>query len=459
MRIAIVEDQADIRYSVTKILKRHGHEVIGFNGSESELAQTIIHAKVQLLILDVQLGVNYNGIDLAKELKEQNSDLPIILMTAYTTAQNMIEASKLGIQDILKKPFDEESLLELVNPYSQSKSKQKDAEEIEDDGEEFVGSFETMKEIYRRIGLAANNDLSVLIHGETGTGKELIAALIHKNSHRAKHPFIAVNCAAIPIELFESQLFGHEKGAFTDAGSQHIGYAEQVGEGTLFLDEIGELEPLAQSKLLRFLETREFRRVGGLKEKPFLGRIVSATNIDLESKIAAKQFREDLYFRLAMLSIEAPSLRERIQDIPILTKHFISQANERLHVEITGADAATLDALAKKRWSGNIRQLRNAIFGACLNRQKGVLRAEDFAIQELSQKKTLSWEDQLEDVLKEAIDSKTNLADIQERLNQIWLKVAWDAQPNVTRLAESLKTSRLTLRKRLKEAKIYKEDS
>ncbi|MBN2964942.1 sigma-54-dependent Fis family transcriptional regulator [Sulfurospirillum sp. T05] len=453
MRIAVIDDQPDIRYSVAKILKRHGHESIAFDGTEAELCETLSSQGIELLIVDVQLGVELSGIDIIRELKK-TSQMPIILMTAYTTAQNMIEASKLGVQNILKKPFDEEALMELVAPYEEH-AKEEASPVHERDGESFIGSYETMKEIYRRIGLAANNDLSVLVHGQTGTGKELIAGLIHQNSSRAKHPFVALNCAAIPLELFESQLFGHEKGSFTSAETQHVGYAEQVGEGTLFLDEIGELEPLAQGKLLRFLETRQFRRMGGKEDKVFSGRIVSATNIDLREKIEAKVFREDLYFRLAMLSIEVPSLKERAQDIPILVSHFIAKANESLHVEIAGISAETLETLQRRVWSGNIRELRNAVFGACLNRQKGMLKVKDFAQKESMVE---DWTQQLEVALRQGLDQGIAYGEIDRALNQIWLKVAYEATPNLSKLAEALGVARLTLRKRLKEAGLYNEE-
>lgn len=452
MRIAVIDDQPDIRYSVTKILKRHGHEPIAFEGTEVELCQTLSTQGIELLVIDVQLGVELSGIDIVRELKK-SVQIPVILMTAYTTAQNMIEASKLGIQNILKKPFDEEMLMEMVEPYAVH-TKEETTQMPTQGGESFVGSYETMKEIYRRIGLAANNDLTVLIHGQTGTGKELIAGLIHQSSSRAKHPFVAVNCAAIPLELFESQLFGHEKGSFTGADTQHVGYAEQVGEGTLFLDEVGELEPLAQGKLLRFLETRQFRRVGGREDKKFSGRIVSATNIDLQEKIEGKLFREDLYFRLAMLSIQAPSLKERAQDIPILVSHFIAKANEALHVEVAGIEKATLHLLSKRPWSGNIRELRNAVYSACLNRQKGILREGDFAV---ARPCAQDWQAQLQALLHTALASGMAPVQIQQTLDAAWLGVMYEAIPNLTKLADTLGIARLTLRKRLKEAGLYHE--
>ena len=232
-----------------------------------------------------------------------------------------------------------------------------------------------MKEIYKKIGIAANNDLAILIYGETGTGKELIANLIHTNSERSAHPFIAVNCASIPKELFESQLFGHEKGSFTSADKQHIGFAEQTGEGTLFLDEIGELDIELQSKLLRFLETKKFRRVGGTKELHFEGRIISATNANLKEQSQQKSFREDLYFRLSMLTITMPTLKERIQDIPILCEHFIAKANRDLKTTISSISEEAIKKLLQHHWRGNIRELRNTIYSACLNASDDMIKA------------------------------------------------------------------------------------
>jgi len=285
MKIAIIDDQQEIRYSVAKILQRHGHTPIQFNGEESAIHVSLQEQGVELLVVDVMLGETLTGIDLIKQFKKEGLELPIILMTAYTTPGNMIEASKIGIKDILQKPFDETQLMALVAKYQRTPLKNKrDKVLMKQSKEEFVGSYETMKEIYRKIGIAANNDLSVLIYGQTGTGKELIANLIHTNSQHAEHPFIAVNCASIPKELFESQLFGHEKGSFTSADKQHIGFAELTGEGTLFLDEIGELDGELQSKLLRFLETKKFRRVGGTRELFFDGRIISATNANLKEQ-------------------------------------------------------------------------------------------------------------------------------------------------------------------------------
>jgi len=309
VKIAIIDDQEEVRYTVSRTLKKAQYETMSFDGFEEDIAKTIIDENIDLLIVDVMLSDDFSGIDLIKSFREKNIKLPVILMTAYTTPTNMIEASKIGIKDILQKPFASEELKNIVKNYSSTKSENIILTKQID--EEFVGSFETMKEIYSKIGIAANNDLPVIIVGDTGTGKELIANLIHKNSINNQASILAVNCASIPKDLFESQLFGYEKGAFTDAKTQHIGFAESVGEGTLFLDEIGELDLSLQSKLLRFLENKTFKRVGGNVDIPFKGRIVSATNINMDKNIKNDNFREDLFYRLSMISIQVPSLSQR----------------------------------------------------------------------------------------------------------------------------------------------------
>ena len=283
MKIAIIDDQSEIRYSVSKILKRVGHDTLLLSGLEFDIIKQIKDNDIDLLVVDVMLSEDFSGIDLVKNLIRQGIKLPVILMTAYTTPTNMIEASKIGIKDILQKPFTPDELKEMIKKYDEKN--ENDIKIIGQINEEFVGSFQTMKDIYNKIGVASTNDLPVMIVGDTGTGKELIANLIHKNSKFAKSDILAVNCATIPSELFESQFFGHEKGSFSGAKEKHIGFAEAVGEGTLFLDEIGEIDISLQSKLLRFLENKTFKRVGGNKDIKFKGRIISATNINILENI------------------------------------------------------------------------------------------------------------------------------------------------------------------------------
>lgn len=458
MKIAIIDDQHEIRYSVSKILQRNNHIAFTYNGEEENFCESILEQGIELLIMDVMLGDHLTGINLVKKLKSQNILLPVILMTAYTTPANMIEASKAGVKEILQKPFDETELITLVNKHINLSKKDKSTKPLLKKGkEEFIGSYETMKEIYKKIGIAANNDLCVLIYGETGTGKELIANLISTNSSTANSAFIAVNCASIPKELFESQLFGHEKGSFTGADKQHIGFAEQAAEGTLFLDEIGELDFELQSKLLRFLENKKYRRVGGLKELTFSGRIISATNVNLKENIKKNMFREDLYFRLSMLSINLPNLLQRHQDIPILCEHFISKANKELKTAITSISEEALKKLQKKVWHGNIRELRNTIYSVCLNAQDAKIVVDD--LNELEIEK-----DSIEEEIKklctlyfqqEGIEKAKNLETI---FKQELLHVAIKICPNISQLSTALDISRNTLKKQLKDFNLYKGD-
>jgi len=455
MKIAIIDDQQEIRYSVSKILQKHEHNTIQFNGLESDIIESLQEHAVKLIIVDVMLSESFTGIDLVKQIKKSGFDIPIILMTAYTTPENMIEASKIGIKDILQKPFDEKNLLELVEKNYQ-KPKNDSSSKIAittTKKSQFVGSFDTMKEIYHKIGIAANNDLAVLIYGETGTGKELIANLIHSNSQREKEPFVALNCASIPKELFESQLFGHEKGSFTGADKQHIGFAEQVGEGSLFLDEIGELDIELQSKLLRFLETKKFRRVGGTKEIGFKGRIISATNVNLKEKSTKGFFREDLYFRLSILSISMPNLSARIKDIPILCEHFIDKANKELKTSIEAISKEAIESLKKEPWKGNIRELRNTIYSACLNARGKSLEIIDFAFSK--KEDTDSLENQLKQLLSTQIHQDSDLKEIETTLQKVFLSTCFEQMPNISQLSQSLNISRNTLKKQLKELGIY----
>jgi len=455
MNIAIIDDQQEIRYSVSKILKNENHTPFQFNGLEYGLEESIEEQGVELLIVDVMLSDSLTGIDLIKQFKKHNINLPIILMTAYTTPSNMIEASKLGIKDILQKPFNQEELIELVSKHIRKPKKSKMPKpSIKKSDEEFIGSYETMKEIYRKIGVAANNDLSVLIYGETGTGKELIANLIHKNSKKEDSSIVSVNCASIPRDLFESQLFGHEKGSFTGADKQHLGLAEQAGEGTLFLDEIGELDSELQSKLLRFLESRTFRRVGGSKDILFRGRVVSATNANLKENIDKGLFREDLYFRISILTIVLPNLNERIQDLPMLCEHFIAKANKDLKTSINSISKVAIAKLKEQQWKGNIRELRNIMYSACLNAQNDKIRPEHIILLKNESKKT---EVKLKELCTQFFDEEgiEKANEFNNLFYKTFLEIAYKTSPNISKLANYLNLSRNTLKKQLKEYGIY----
>jgi DNA-binding NtrC family response regulator len=456
VKIVIIDDQEEIRYSLAKILNREGYETIEFAGNEYGLVEDVVSAKPALVVIDVMLGVNISGIDLAREIQNSKLGAPIVLITAYTTPSNVIEASRVGVKDILQKPFEPDEFLEIVKRYAKTKrSKSQDLIFYEDDGEAFVGSFETMKSVYKKIGIAANNDLSVLIRGETGSGKELIAKMIHKSSDRASKPLIAVNCAAIPSELFESQFFGHERGAFTGADKQYIGLAEQAEDGTLFLDEIGELSVALQSKLLRFLETKIFRRVGGTKEIASKARIISATNIDLSRNVTEGLFREDLFYRLAMILIEVPPLSQRQSDIPALCNHFISKANKELKTNIKSISKDAIALLCSHEWSGNIREFRNTIYNAALNADGEIIGVNDIKLSRLSKKDGSA----LTPAICELLDEKGVEfgARAFEEIEKEFLKEFLVRCPNFSQAANHLEMSRNTLKAKLRKYGIYEK--
>jgi len=446
VKIAIIDDQEEVRYTVSRTLKKAKYETLSFDGFEEDIAKTIIDENIDLLIVDVMLSDDFSGIDLIKRFREKNIKLPVILMTAYTTPTNMIEASKIGIKDILQKPFTSEELKSITAKYKPALSENIIIKKQID--EEFVGSFETMKEIYSKIGIAANNNLPVIIVGDTGTGKELIANLIHKNSINNQAPILAINCASIPKDLFESQLFGYERGAFTDAKTQHIGFAESVGEGTLFLDEIGELDLSLQSKLLRFLENKTFKRVGGNVDIPFKGRIVSATNINIDKNIKNDNFREDLFYRLSMISVQVPSLSQRKQDIPILVEHFIKKANHDLKLDIKGISDDAIEVLKNRDYKGNIRELRNIVYNCVLDVRENTIKKENIKIFSQDHN-TIDLTTTVAGMIeKEGIE---NAKQVLEKLEKAFYSAILMNTDNITHLSGYLDMSRSTLRKILQK--------
>lgn len=454
MTIVIIDDQEEIRYSLSKILKREGHDTVEFAGDEEAIIDEIKRLKPSLAIVDVMLGENRSGIDLARNLQNTKLGIPIVLITAYTSPSNIIEASRVGVKDILQKPFEQDEILSIVARYGKTgRSKSSDVIFYEEDGEAFVGSFETMKSVYKKIGIASTNDLSVLIRGETGSGKELIAKMIHKSSDRTHKPMVSLNCAAIPSELFESQFFGHDRGAFTGADRQHIGYVEQAGEGTLFLDEIGELSPPLQSKLLRFLETKAYHRVGGTKEITSRARILSATNIDLGKNVEEGSFREDLFYRLAIILIEVPPLKERQADIPALFNHFIAKANKELGTVIKSITKEAMSVLISHEWSGNVREFRNTIYNAALNADRDSIRVPDIKLTSLG----LSQSSLLDQAINNLIRHHTisNGAEVMEEMERTFLTLFMELCPNYTQAASSLQMSRNTLKAKLRKYNIY----
>lgn len=447
MTIAIIEDQEEIRYSIKKVFQNKGFIFDEFDGSEPDIVASLFSKTPDLIILDVMLGKR-TGIEILEQLRAQDLNTPVILITAYATSENIIQASRYGVKDILQKPFHANELERIIHQYSPLPTAQTSPHKSAKEGE-LVGSFETMGNVYQKIGLMASNTLNVLLLGETGTGKELAAKLIHKFSNRHTKPFIALNCAAIPQDLFESQFFGHEKGAFTGADTLKIGHIELAQGGTLFLDEIGEMPLGLQGKLLRFLETRTFRRLGGKTELVSEAKIITATNVDLLDEIRTGRFREDLYFRLSQLTLELLPLRKRRDDIPALVEHFIAQASHELHLPKVVPSKEALTILRDYPFPGNIRELKNTVYSAMLNARGTVLQPHDFLLP--SSKKSSSAEGvgaYCEHLL--AKEPTLSPAALFEKIEREFLAhMLQKHQGNLTKLSQALNLSRNTLKARL----------
>jgi len=380
--VLIIDDDAEIRYSLERVLGSRNYHVLAASSGEEGI-EMAGQANPVVIFLDNRMG-GMGGIETLQHLRSVVPNAMTILMTAFGTTQTAIEAMKFGAFDYIVKPFDVRKVLALMDKAVASHSdlmRSKDSYtpllNSDDYQEGIVGQSEPMQEVFKTIGQVAVSDVTVLITGESGTGKELIARAIWQHSHRSGRPYMAVNCAAIPENLIESELFGHEKGSFTGASERRIGRFEAADGGTVFLDEIGEIDASTQVKLLRFLETRSFERLGSVKPIKVDVRLVAATNRDLQAMVAEGKFREDLLYRLNVVRLEMPPLRTRTEDIPLLVNHFIDQYAEENGVEPPDFEPGVMAILQKYRWPGNIRELRNFAENAVVMKRGGKLTEYD----------------------------------------------------------------------------------
>jgi two-component system nitrogen regulation response regulator GlnG len=364
-RILVVDDEESVRWALTKALERAGYAVdLAADGPSGSAAAA--NPVVDLVLLDVRLP-GRDGLAVLRDLRTRRPDLPVIMMTAYGTLQVAVEAMKHGAYDYIGKPFDVDEVLLVVEKALEAHALAREVSQLRQIPEErfdlggIVGGSPAMQHIFKAVGKVAGTDLTVLLCGESGTGKELIARAVHENSRRKGRPFVPVNCAAIPRELLESELFGHEKGAFTGAVAARRGRFEQAEGGTVFLDEVGDMDLSLQTKLLRVLQERRIERLGGEGSIPVDVRIVAATNQDLEAAVAVRAFREDLFYRLNVMSIHLPPLRDRREDIPALVHRFLAAFGHEQLAPPKLCTAEALELLSRYAWPGNVRELENVV--------------------------------------------------------------------------------------------------
>jgi nitrogen regulation protein NR(I) len=463
-KILLIEDDPGIVMTLRRVLKEEGHDVVVEKRGDSGLALAQKDA-FDVVVTDMKLP-GANGLDLVRDLHAAKPRLPIILMTAHGTTETAIQATKSGAYDYLLKPFEIPEFIDLVEKAIASRRLMTEPVELGGAGEardSMVGNSRGMQAIYKEIGRIASKPVNVLIRGETGTGKELIARAIYQHSDRAQAAFIAINCAAIPETLLESELFGHERGAFTGAELRRIGRFEQADHGTIFLDEIGDMTPGTQVKLMRVLQERCLQRLGGKETIPVDVRVIAATHRDLESAIQQDQFREDLYYRLSVVVITLPPLRERKEDIPELVKYFLRKHAAELGVADPSIHGEAVELLRSQNWPGNVRELENVI-------RKVLLLAQGYTINGDHVRAALTKSGLPADVSGQSLGDyvhqllaaaqRGELDDAHARLLQaaekeIFSRAIELAQGNQAKAARWLGVSRLTMREKLLQFGIH----
>ena len=384
--ILIIDDDAEIRYSLGRVLSSGNYTIAEAASGEEGVAWVKKGPFPDLIFLDIRMG-GMSGIEALQHIRGANPKQLVVLMTAFGTAQTAIEAMKFGAFDYIMKPFDPAKVMSLAENALQANREMdavgdyKPTINSEDYKEGIVGSSGPMQEVFKIIGQVTASDVTVMITGESGTGKELVARSIWKHSHRSSKPFIAVNCAAIPDNLIESELFGHEKGSFTGATGQRIGKFELCDGGTIFLDEIGDMALATQTKILRVLQQGEIQRVGGTETIKVDVRIIAATNKNLEEMVPAKEFREDLYYRLNVVRIKMPPLRDRADDIPQIVDFCLQNLVKQRKTRVSKVSPEAIDVLTRHRWHGNVRELENVIYRSAVIAQGDAILPKDLPIE------------------------------------------------------------------------------
>ncbi|HET9495975.1 MAG TPA: sigma-54 dependent transcriptional regulator [Chloroflexia bacterium] len=446
--ILVADDDLAIRLMLKTFLEDEGY-VVSEAATGEDALEALKSGEYQLVLLDMRLP-GMTGIDVLKQIKDKQGEVPVIIMTAHGSPNIAIQASSLGAYSYITKPFELDDVLHSIDRYFERLSLMEEVRtlrsqiEPRDPSERIIGNSPAMHEIYMVIGRTAASEATVLVTGETGTGKELVAHVIHSNSTYRHGPLVKVNCAALPETLLESELFGHEKGAFTNAITQRKGRFEMAHKGTIFLDEIGEMTLSTQRKLLRVLQEREFERVGGSIPIKVDTRIIAATNTNLESEVEAGRFREDLYYRLNVIRLSMPALRERKDDIPLLIEHFLDKHRYSASTPPARISEEAMQALIKHDWPGNVRELENTIQRAVVMSQGGVITSHHILLSNFSDR-------QVFDVAR-LVKEGTTLTDIMTQVEKAALTEALQvAEGDRSEAAKMLGLDRPALYAKLQE--------
>lgn len=468
-RILIVDDDLSLCHFLTKALSQKGYQVITCH-SGREALDVVRGQETDLILLDNKLP-DRNGLEILKEIKRDHPKVSVIIMTAFGTTGTAIEAMRFGAFDYILKPFELDEISELVAKGLEAHQLMKRAvaipalSEYKEDSDQIIGKSKVMQEVYKLIGQVSESDVTVLIRGESGTGKELVARAIYQHSRRRDRPFLAINCAAIPETLLESELFGYEKGAFTGANKRRIGKFEQCDKGTILLDEIGDMSLSTQAKILRVLQEGEFERIGGNETVKVDVRVLTSTNRKLDELIKQGTFREDLYYRLKIMSITLPPLREHKEDIKELAEYFFHLYNRQLGTNVSHIDPSMFEKLVSYSWPGNVRELANTINRSLILCKGEVMTAEDIIFDVEGEATSFANEEELENTLAKMLaplftdilrlwgrDLHSNLLEKIEKL--LVQKALAETKGNQVQAAKLLGISRNTLRNRIEKYRL-----
>ncbi len=457
-RILVVEDERAIQLALSGLLRRQGYEV-EVAGSGDDALAALADGAFDLVLTDLALGRGPDGMDVLRGAKERRPECAVVMITAHGSEAIAVEAMKAGAEDYVPKPFDNDEIRMVVQRALERTRLEREnrllREQIQRQYgfENLIGAGPSMQQVFQMLQKVAETDLTVLVLGESGTGKELVAQALHNRSPRKDRPFVAVNCAAISRELVESELFGHEKGAFTGADARRVGRFEAAECGTIFLDEIGDMAPETQAKVLRVLQERSFERVGGTQPIAVDVRVVAATHRNLAEDVAKNRFREDLYYRLKVVEIELPPLRDRREDVPALAQRFLEEVTERLGLEKKRLGDDSLARLARHAWPGNVRELHNVIERAAVLSAGAIIEESDLNLGSDARSDASG----LTSIEGLAFSEAKKLA-VEQFERAFLLQALRRSGGNISRAAESVGMVRQSLQQKIRELGLRSED-